>query len=300
MAASVKRWRRVAHAGLLGGILSYGLAGCGKQPAAGQEGAAPSSPDSVAQDTQTIGSAQGAPGALEPRLHQPFQQAIIQDPPESQMRPPDTTKAGKAVGKLYETVLASWDRIKFQTPEGKPLSYSARIKTDLGTIAIELWPRIAPNHVRSLVALARAGYFDGLDFDRVYREEQPEAKGTFLEYVEAGCPLGLGDPGYGSIGYWLKPELNSRAHEEGTVGAWHAEELESAACKFYITLSKAPWMDGNFTVFGKVVEGLDVVRKISTQPRRSEDPLEDHPLTPVVIREVTIKCQEGDRAKSSP
>jgi len=217
------------------------------------------------------------------------------------MRPPDTTKAGKSVGKLYDAVVASWDQIKFQSSGGNPLQYTALIKTDLGTITIELWPSVAPNHVRNFVALARAGYLDGLDFDRVYREELVDTKGAFLEYVEAGCPLGSGDPGYGSIGYWLKEELNGQIHhEEGTVGAWHAEELESAACKFYITLSKAPWMDGTFTVFGRVTGGLDVVRKISSRPKRSDDPLEDHPAEPVVMREVTIQCQQAaEAAKSS-
>jgi peptidyl-prolyl cis-trans isomerase B (cyclophilin B) len=237
--------------------------------------------------------------ALDPRLHQSFAQAVSQDIPEGQMRPPDMTKAGKGVGKLYEAVVASWDQIKFQSPDGKHLNYSAQIKTDLGTIVIELWPLVAPNHVRSFVALARAGYFDGLDFDRVYREDQPDTKGMLTEYVEAGCPLGTGDPGYGSIGYWLNPEINLKVHEEGTVGAWHAESQDSAACKFYITVVKAPWMDGRFTAFGKVVEGQDVVTKISTRPMRSDDPLEDLPLEPVVIRQVTIQVQQSNGAKST-
>ena len=75
--------------------------------------------------------------------------------------------------------------------------------------------------------------------------------------------MGTGEPNYGSIGYWLKPEFNPKAtHEPGTVGASHGEEVESAACKFYINLSKAEWMDGSFTLFGKVTKGLDVVRAI--------------------------------------
>src|SRR5262249_47435071 len=94
----------------------------------------------------------------------------------------------------------------------------------------------------------------------------------------------------GSIGYWLKPELCDKViHEEGTVGAWHAEEVETAACKFYITLSKAPWMDGNWTVFGKVTQGLDVARKILEGPVRRDDEFRDRPQHPVVIRSVTIE-----------
>src|SRR5207247_1976408 len=105
-----------------------------------------------------------------------------------------------------------------------------------------------------------------------------------------------GDPSYGSIGYWLKPELSDKLeHEEGTVGAWHAEALETAACKFYITLSKAPWMDfingGRWTVFGKVSQGLAVARTILMRPVR-DDEFRDRPVSPVVIRSVTIETRE--------
>jgi cyclophilin family peptidyl-prolyl cis-trans isomerase len=65
--------------------------------------------------------------------------------------------------------------------------------------------------------------------------------------------------------------------------------VETAACKFYITLSKAPWMDGNWTVFGKVTQGLDVARTILNRPRR-DDEFRDRPVQPVVIRSVTIEA----------
>jgi peptidyl-prolyl cis-trans isomerase B (cyclophilin B) len=293
MAAWAKQWRpAVVHLGLLGLAFGWGLAGCGGQAPAPE----PEPPQAAAsaKDSQASAAAQVP---LDPRLHQPFEQAVSLEPPDGQMRPPDTTKAGKSTGKLFDAVVAHWDQIKFATPAGKRLNYTATIKTDLGTVVLELWPDVAPNHVRSFVALARAGYYDGLDFDRVYREELVDAKGTFLEYAELGCPLGTGEPGYGSIGYWLKPELSSQIkHEEGTVGAWHAEEVESAACKLYITLTRAPWMDGNFTVFGKVAQGLAVVRAIAARPKRSDDPLEDRPREPVVIRQVTIQTSEAARA----
>jgi peptidyl-prolyl cis-trans isomerase B (cyclophilin B) len=233
------------------------------------------------------------PPRTDDKLHQPFIEAVYLEPPEGQLRPPDQTKAGKNVAKLYETVAGRdgvgglWDEVKFNTPDGKRINYQADIKTDQGNIHIEFLPDVAPNHVRNFIALAKAGYYDGLEFDRTVYEELPGEKGTFLEYLEAGCPLGTADPAYGSIGYWLKPELSDQAkHEAGTVGAWHAEEVETAACKFYITLDKAPWMDGNWTVFGKVTQGLDVARAIRTQPVRKDE--QDRPERPVVIRSVTV------------
>ena len=239
------------------------------------------------------------PEGLDPRLHQPFTEAVLADPPDGAARPPDETKAGKNVARLYEAVVGKdgigglWEKVVFATRAGKRLNYTATIETDQGKIAIELWPDVAPNHVRNFVALARAGYYNGLAFDRTVREELEGDKGTFIEYIEAGCPLGTADPTYGSIGYWLKPELSDKVkHEAGTIGAWHGEELETAACKFYITLDKAPWMDGNWTVFGKVTEGLDVARAIRARPVRSEE--KDRPQEPVVIRSVTVECKEAE------
>jgi peptidyl-prolyl cis-trans isomerase B (cyclophilin B) len=288
------KWRRLGLAGLLVGL---GLAGCGTQsPSPNSKQPAQASSSSKADDRAS------AAGKLDPRWNQPFKDAVLFEPPDDEtQRPPDVTKAGKVVGKLFEAVAGKdnqgglWDQIKFVSPAGKRLNYTAYLKTDLGDVVMELWPDVAPNHVRNFVALARAGYYDGLDFDRIHHEELVDTSGQGLEYVEAGCPLGTGEPGYGSIGYWLKPEVNAKVHhEEGTVGAWHAEEVESAACKFYITLTKAPWMDGNFTVFGKVTQGLDVVRKIAARPQQAVDGDEGRPLEPVVIRQVTIQVREAN------
>src|SRR5262249_12321190 len=110
-----------------------------------------------------------------------------------------------------------------------------------------------------------------------------------LELIEAGCPLGTGEPGLGSIGYWMKPEVSDKVrHVPGTVGAWHGEEVESAACKFYITLSDAAPLDGSWTIFGRVTQGLDVARTIRMRPVREDEP--DRPQQPVVIRSVTVQC----------
>lgn len=243
---------------------------------------------------------------LEQWLNQPFKQAVLLEPPDNVLRPPDKTKAGKSVGKIYEAIAGAdanggiWKEIRFISPQGKRLQYTATLQTDLGSIKILLLPEIAPNHVRNFLALAKVGYFDGLAFDRTLCQELPEEKGHF-KYLEAGCPLGTGEWEYGSIGYWLKPELSDKVvHEDGTVGAWHGIEVESAACKFYITLSKAPWMDGNYTVFGKMIQGLDVAHRIVTRPVRADDETKDRPQEPVIIRAVTIACAEVEEGQRKP
>jgi peptidyl-prolyl cis-trans isomerase B (cyclophilin B) len=230
---------------------------------------------------------------LDPRLRQSFQDATLQEPPDGELKPPDQTVAGKSIGRMYEEITGPgglWDKVAFNTPDGKRIQYTAIVKTDQGDITIELLADAAPNHVRSFIALARAGYYNGLFFDRTVRQKIEGEKETELQYLEAGCPLGTGEPNNGSIGYWLKPEFSDKlTHVEGMVGACHGEELESAAAKFYITVSKAAEMDGQWTIFGKVTRGLDVARTIFQRPVQEDEP--SRPKEPVTIREVTIQSR---------
>lgn len=275
------RWLPMGFAGIL-----VALTGCGEKETPAE---AVSNALADAASVTTI--------SLDPRLHQPFAEAVVQveDAPAEGHRPPERTIAGKSVGKLYTEVARRWDEIRFVSPGGKPLTYTATIDTELGSIQIALRPDVAPNHVRNFLALAGAGYYDGLVFERTIHEEAPDTPDGKLDFIETGCPVGTGEMGYGSIGYWLRRELDPKVmHEEGTIGACHGEHPDTAACKFYITLSKAPSMDGNYTIFGKVTHGLDTARKILALPVRndSEFPEGDRPVKPVVIRKVTIQVSD--------
>ncbi len=284
MATGKTRWLgMVAPIGVAALLLGMSLAGCDRFHPGGKP----------AEET-TPGNSEGNSFPLDPRLHQPFAEATRQDPP-ADWQPPDLTLTGKSIGKLYTEVVSKWDSIHFTSQSGQPITYSATLDTELGPIEIALRPDLAPNHVRNFVALALVGYYDGLMFERAVHarsEDEPEVE---VEILEGGCPVGTGDSGQGSIGYWLKPEFNQEPHDVGTLGACHGEDNDTAACRFYITLSKAPWLDGNFTVFGKVTHGLDVARKIFSLPVRNdpEYPELDRPEKPVVIRKVTIHTAEG-------
>jgi cyclophilin family peptidyl-prolyl cis-trans isomerase len=302
MALSWTAWRRAGlWCGLAGLFTAAALIGCGSstspKPANGDKPQANSSTGTpVTSPKVTIPAGSAALVPLDPALHQPFAKAVIEgEPPDEEEKLPEsgTTMTGKSVGKLHLEVKKLWSGIHFSTPEGKPLTCRAILDTELDEIEILLRPDLAPNHVRSFVALARSGYFDGLVFERTVRQEPDSKAGDPLEYIEGGCPLGTGEEHHGSIGYWLLPELDRPVqHEEGTVGACHGQALETAACKFYITLTRAPVMDGNYTVFGKVVRGLDVARAIRARPVRAEYP-HDCPVQPVVIRKVTIHTTEA-------
>jgi cyclophilin family peptidyl-prolyl cis-trans isomerase len=283
----VRAAARLAAAGLL---LAVGVVGCKRSEP-------PPAPEAAPSDSKK--EAKPAPVKVDPRLHRSFAEATRAEPPPDYPRPPETTITLKSVGKLYTEVKAQWDSIRFATDEGKRLDYRAVLDTELGEIEITFLPDAAPNHVRNFLALAKVGYYDGLVFERTVQEKTGDRPEDVLHVLEAGCPLGLGEIGMGSIGYWLKPEWSKQAtHEPGTVGACRGEEMDSAACRFYITLNKAPLLDGNYTVFGRVTRGLDVARKIFEQPVRVDDefPEGDRPVKPVVIRKVTIHCTEVDNA----
>jgi peptidyl-prolyl cis-trans isomerase B (cyclophilin B) len=277
---------RLAAAGLLAAASVIGCNRAEPQPEP--------EPPAPVQDNESKAS----PVALDPRLHQAFAEATRPEPPLDYPRPPEKTMTGKSVGPLYTEVKEQlWDTIRYTSPEGKRLDYRAVLDTELGEIEIVFLPEVAPNHVRNFLALAKAGYYDGLIFERTVQEKTGDKPEDTLHVLEAGCPLGLGDIGLGSIGYWLKPETSKLAgHEPGAVGACRGAEMDTAACRFYISLDKAPLLDGHYSVFGRVTRGLDVARKIFEQPVRVDDefPEGDRPLKPVVIRKVTIHSTEVD------
>ncbi|HTD35561.1 MAG TPA: peptidylprolyl isomerase [Candidatus Elarobacter sp.] len=125
----------------------------------------------------------------------------------------------------------------------------ARIATDKGEIVFGFYPDVAPQHSAAFIKLARAGFYDGLKFHR----------------YEPGFVIQGGDPsgnGTGGPGYNLDAEFSERPHTKGTVAMARASNPNSAGSQFYICLDDAPFLNRQYTVFGQVVEGQDVVDKI--------------------------------------
>ncbi|MFO0881019.1 MAG: peptidylprolyl isomerase [Gemmataceae bacterium] len=285
-------------AGILGSLVGLG---CGKKAEVDVSGKE-TAPETQAQSGQTGTSktVDAVPvsrnGAVQrDRLHASFTDAVRgpDNPPADAVRPPDETVSGKKVHRILDQVRTTWDEIRFTTPAGKKISYRAKVTTTEGTFEVQLLSDQAPNHVRNFVALARAGYYDQLQFERV-RQDQNEMKQE-LHWLEAGCPLGTGMSGTGSIGYWVKEEFTpaeKMTHEEGVLGAIRGEEPDSAGTRFYVNLAKAPFLDGNYTIFGKVIDGMDLVRKIGRSPVVIDDEGNRRPEKAVVIEKITITTQE--------
>ncbi len=308
---STATWLRRVTAGL---IVGTALAGCSND----------SHPEAQGEKTEPAPSAVSAPnagtatsaGVVAERWRQPFSTAVHDasmgaPPPAGCERPPDLTMTGKSTVKLLLAVKDAWDGIRLVNDAGQPLVYPVTLETALGSIDLELHAAWAPNHVRNFLALAKAGYYEGLVFDRIVHlavATEGDAPGAAksgpleIQLIEAGCPLGTGAPGYGSIGYWLKPEFDpERKLEEGSVGACRLEEEDTAACKFYISLQRAPMLDGQTTLFGKVTRGLDLVRRMYHEPRieTEEDQGYHRPVSPVVIHKVVIHPPDVDPSASS-
>jgi peptidylprolyl isomerase/peptidyl-prolyl cis-trans isomerase B (cyclophilin B) len=124
-----------------------------------------------------------------------------------------------------------------------------RISTDKGDVVLEFFPDDAPMHVASFIKLAKDGFYDGLTFHR----------------VEPGFVIQGGDPdgdGTGGPGYHLPAEFNTRPHLRGTLAMARSSDPNSAGSQFYICLGDARFLDNQYTVFGKAVEGIETIDKI--------------------------------------
>ncbi|OED30826.1 peptidylprolyl isomerase [Methanosphaera sp. WGK6] len=126
----------------------------------------------------------------------------------------------------------------------------AVIKTDKGDITIELFPNEAPGTVKNFEELANKGFYDGLTFHRVIPD--------FV--IQGGCPNGNGT---GGPGYTIKCETEGNPHRHGTgaLSMAHAGK-DTGGSQFFITHSPQPHLDGVHTVFGQVIEGMEVVYEI--------------------------------------
>jgi len=155
---------------------------------------------------------------------------------------------------------------------------TATVETSKGTFTIQFYPSEAPELVKNFIELAKTGYYDGLIFHRVIP--------GFV--IQGGDPLGTGTGGhsYKGEGQGLADEPGALAlkHLRGAV-AWAKSSLpNSIGSQFYVALQPVTQLDGGYSVFGQVTDGLDVIDDIAAVPTDAND----KPTTPVTITKVTI------------
>ncbi len=123
------------------------------------------------------------------------------------------------------------------------------LDTTKGEVVIEMRPDLAPRHVSRIKELVREGFYDGVAFHRVIE--------GFM--AQTGCPHGTGT---GGSGQKLKAEFSPESHVRGTVSMARAQSPDSGDSQFFICFDEASWLDGQYTVWGQVIEGMDNVDKI--------------------------------------
>jgi len=144
-------------------------------------------------------------------------------------------------------------------------------------IIIELEPKYAPNTVNNFIDLANNGFYDGLLFHLVIP--------GFM--IQGGCPQGsgMGNPGYSIKGEFLANDhQNPINHERGVISMARSQHPDSAGSQFFIMVSAAGHLDGQYAAFGKVLEGMDEVDHI-VQAQRDQN---DRPLEEQIIRKITV------------
>ncbi len=148
----------------------------------------------------------------------------------------------------------------------------------------ELYPDKAPNSVNNFIALAKAGFYNGLIFHRVIP--------GFM--IQGGCPQGTGT---GGPGYAIKGEFaangfsqNDIVHDRGVLSMARAMDPDSAGSQFFIMVDAAPHLDGQYAAFGKVTEGMDVADAIVSVRTN----FRDKPLTPQKIKSVSVDTHGVD------
>jgi len=157
----------------------------------------------------------------------------------------------------------------------------AVIETNLGTIKFKFFEDKAPGHVKNFVDLAKKGFYDGTRFHRVI-------PGFMIQGGDPNSKSGdRARMGTGGPGYSINAEFNDTPHRRGIVSMARSGDPNSAGSQFFICVDTASSLDGKYTAFGEVVEGMDVVEKIVNLQRDGNDnPLEENKA---VMNKVTIQ-----------
>jgi cyclophilin family peptidyl-prolyl cis-trans isomerase len=158
----------------------------------------------------------------------------------------------------------------------------AVLHTNHGDIVLKFFPDKAPKHVESFKKLVREGFYDGTKFHRIIP--------GFM--IQGGDPNSKSDDrarhGTGGPGFQLKAEFNDTKHVRGILSAARSASPDSAGSQFFIMVATAPHLDGQYTAYGEVVEGLEVVDKIVKLPKdRNDNPLAENPA---IIESAEIKA----------
>jgi cyclophilin family peptidyl-prolyl cis-trans isomerase len=150
-------------------------------------------------------------------------------------------------------------------PVAELAHYRAVLETSLGNITIEFFPDKALNHVRNFLRLAAAGVYDQMTFHRV-------VPGFMIQTGYLGSKQVMMDDAQQALVRMLQPEFNDTVHEKGIVSMARGDDPASASTSFFIVTARVPSLDGTYSAFGRVVDGMNVAEAIEQVPRDDEAP----------------------------
>jgi peptidyl-prolyl cis-trans isomerase B (cyclophilin B) len=171
--------------------------------------------------------------------------------------------------------------------EQKPMNSAnevAVIKTSEGEMVAEFWPDVAPNTVENFKKLARSGFYDGTAFHRIVKGFMIQGGDPLTKDPAKESRYGTGDPGYK-----IKAEFNDRSHERGVLSMARSSDPDSAGSQFFICLANVSRLDHQYTTFGKIIKGDDVLGKVGdTEVTMSGSGERSKPTKRVTVESIKI------------
>jgi cyclophilin family peptidyl-prolyl cis-trans isomerase len=186
------------------------------------------------------------------------------DPEERQVTIGSHVSRGAALVMMGLVALGPNSAIRAEAQGAKKVSQTAVITMQNGgEIVLEFFPEDAPKTVENFVTLAKKGFYDGTTFHRVEKGFVVQGGDPQSKTLKQGDPrLGTGGPGHK-----VKAEFNKQKHVRGVLAMARSQDPDSAGSQFYITLAPAHFLDGQYTVFGRVTSGMEVVDQIKVGDR---------------------------------
>jgi peptidyl-prolyl cis-trans isomerase B (cyclophilin B) len=160
----------------------------------------------------------------------------------------------------------------------------AVIKTSQGEITIAFWPEVAPKTVENFKTLARKGFYDGTAFHRIVKGFMVQGGDPLTKDPKQESRWGTGDPGYK-----IKAEFSDKPHVRGVISMARSSDPHSAGSQFFICLADARFLDKQYTAFGQLVKGDDVLGKLGDTPTtRGGGGENSRPVTRVGVESIKI------------
>lgn len=174
------------------------------------------------------------------------------------------------------------------TKDAQPVNTNevAVIKTAYGDMVIEFWPDVAPKTVENFKKLAKQGFYDGTAFHRIIKGFMVQGGDPLTKDPSKEAMWGTGDPGYK-----IPAEFNERSHQRGVISMARSQDPNSAGCQFFICLGDASFLDRQYTAFGKLIKGDDVLGKLGDVPcvaSRGGDPKPSKPAQRQGVESIKI------------